>query len=87
MTLAEGTSALPQPAATTLPVESPWVARNANPAVRVATAKEAAMPIDGLMHAMLDPDENVRARAQEMFDQALTTRVYQSAAGAPQPRR
>lgn len=49
-------------------------------------AEHAASALDAFTHAMVDPDESVRARAQERFEQALATET-QSAAAAPQPRR
>jgi hypothetical protein len=46
----------------------------------------AGATLDQLGHAMVDPDERVRARAQEMFDQTLT-KQNQPAANMPTSRR
>jgi hypothetical protein len=42
--------------------------------------------LDALSQAMVDPDENVRARAQQMFEQTIA-QPNPSAVGTPQPRR
>ena len=47
---------------------------------------QAGATLEELGHAMVDPDERVRVRAQEMFDQTLTNQT-QPAANMPTSRR
>jgi hypothetical protein len=39
-----------------------------------AWARQPGESLDSLTHALVDPDESVRARAQELLDQALASR-------------
>lgn len=55
------------------------------PATRVAVAN-AAPDLNDLAQAMVDPDEGVRTRAQEMFEEALKNQ-HPSTAGTPRLRR
>jgi hypothetical protein len=43
--------------------------------------------LDDLTQAMVDPDETVRSRAQELFDQMLVEGTEPSAVGTPRLRR
>ena len=39
-----------------------------------ASARQTAASLDPVTYALVDPDESVRARAQEVFEQELTRR-------------
>lgn len=50
-------------------------------------AAKGATALDDLTQAMVDPDETVRAHAQELFDQMLVEGTEPSAVGTPRPPR
>lgn len=49
-------------------------------------SEPAAASVDEITQAMVDPDESVRARAEQLFEQALANN-FQAVAGTPRPRR
>lgn len=55
------------------------------PPVATMSREQDSMTINELTQAMVDPDENVRARAQQQFEQALDPKV--PAVVQPQPPR
>jgi hypothetical protein len=74
-------AAVPQYSESTQAPQPPWLAELLNdpdPQVRLqgleAWKRHPGETLDVVTYALVDPDESVRARAQELFEQELTRR-------------